>query len=639
MGYRIIRKEVWASFAVWATVAVLSGCGGSSDSSAAAVPSAPIAEVTPESIALRWLGRYSSNVFAESAAEITAYDALTQRAFVVNAKAGLVDVLDMADPANPSLFGTLSADDISANLTVNSVAVKNGLVALAVEAQLKTDLGFVAVYRADTLALLDYATVGAQPDMVTFTPDGRYILLANEGEPSADYSIDPEGSISVVDILDPENVVVSSAGFAAYNPDIDALRQAGVRIYGPGASVAQDLEPEYIAVSADSSTAWVVLQENNALAKLDIATATVSAILPLGYKDHGVAGNGLDPNDEDGMTVVSTYAGLRGLYLPDSIAAYQANGATYLVTANEGDARAWGEDDSAYWGTEDAEPCDGDGSKGFVEEFRIKHLVHASGFDRRCGDDLPAQLRELAAGALLNPAVFGYCGAVPGDPGDCRDDEVFGRLNITWTEGYQVDVNGDPVMYTSAGVQDVAGDRLMYDSLYAYGGRSFSIWDEDGSLIWDSADAIEQFLASDVCMLGATRTLPCADYVNSNHDEGDSADNRSDNKGPEPEGLALGMIGTKTFAFVGLERMGGIMVYDITDPVAPIFQDYLNTREDWNTEDAGAVLASVGDLGPEGLHFISAADAPGGEALLLVGNEVSGTTAVYEVEQLVLMAP
>lgn len=638
MGYRIIKKGTWAGFVVWASVAasvaVLAGCGGSSDSDEeVVVPSAPIPEATPESIALRWLGRYSSNVFAESAAEITAYDGLTQRAFVVNAKAGLVDVLDMADPANPSLFGTLSADDISANLTVNSVAVKNGLVALAVEAQLKTDPGYVAVYRADTLALLDYATVGAQPDMLTFTPDGRYILLANEGEPSADYSVDPEGSVSVVDVLDPENVVVASAGFSAYNADLDALRQAGVRLYGPGASVAQDVEPEYIAVSADSGTAWVVLQENNALAKLDIATATVSAILPLGYKDHGIAGNGLDANDEDGTSVIATHAGLRGLYLPDSIAAYQANGATFLVTANEGDARAWGEDDSAYWGNEDAVPCDGDSGKGFVEEFRIKHLVHASGFDRRCGDDLPAQLRELAAGALLNPAVFGYCGAVAGDSGGCRDDEVFGRLNITWTEGYQVDADGDPVMYNSAGLPDAAGDRLMYDNLYAYGGRSFSIWDENGSLVWDSGDAIEQFLASDACRLGATRTVPCADYANSNHDEGDSADNRSDNKGPEPEGLALGTIGAKTFAFVGLERMGGIMVYDITDPAAPIFQDYLNTREDWDTADAGAVLASVGDLGPEGLHFISAADAPDGQALLLVGNEVSGTTAVYEIEQ------
>ncbi|MDF1782392.1 MAG: choice-of-anchor I family protein [Alcanivoracaceae bacterium] len=607
----------------------ITGCGGKSDSDDSS--SGGIA--TPDSITLTWLGRYSSNTFGASAAEITAYDAVTQRAFVVNAQAGLVDVLDLSDPANPSLIDTLSADDIAANLDVNSVAVKDGLVALAVQATNKTDPGYVAVYSAEDLEILDYAQIGAQPDMVTFTPDGHYILLANEGEPSDDYSVDPEGSVSVVDVTNPLDLVVTTATFTSYNAQINALRASGVRVYGPNATVAQDMEPEYIAVSADSTTAWVTLQENNAIAKVDIGTAQITDIFPLGYKDHGVAGNGLDANDEDGAPGIATFAGLRGLYLPDSIVSYDVNGATYLVTANEGDARAWGEDTPAYWGTENATPCDGDTSKGFVEEFRIKHLVHKSGFDRRCGDDLPAQLREISAGALLNPSVFGYCGAVAGDPMGCRDDEHFGRLNITWTMGYQVDEMGAPVMYTAAGVEDSSGDRIMYDALYSYGGRSFSIWDEDGALVWDSGDAIESFLASEECKLGSMRNINCADYFNANHEEGDTLDNRSDNKGPEPEGLAVGTIGSKTFAFVGLERMGGVLVYDITNPAAPQFQDYLNSREEWDTEDPSTILATVGDLGPEGLHFISAADAPNGEALLIVGNEVSGSTAVFRVEQ------
>ena len=109
------------------------------------------------------------------------------------------------------------------------------------------------------------------------------------------------------------------------------------------------------------------------------------------------------------------------------------------TTANEGDSRAWGEDDQAYW--------DGDASKGFVEEFRVKHLVHVSGFDRRAGDDLPPQLRDLAAGALLNPTTFAYCGATAADPGDCRADENLGRLTVAWTDGYRKDANGDPVLF------------------------------------------------------------------------------------------------------------------------------------------------------------------------------------------------
>ena len=171
----------------------------------------------------------------------------------------------------------------------------------------------------------------------------------------------------------------------------------------------------------------------------------------------------------------------------------------------------------------------------------------------------------------------------------------------------------------------------MYDTLYAFGGRSFSIRDEDGKLVWDSGAEIERFLASDECKLGSARNIPCATWFNANHEEGDTLDNRSDNKGAEPEGVALGRIGDKTFAFVGLERMGGVLVYDITDPQAPTRVDYLNPREDWSTKDPSTVLASVGDLGPEGLHFIPAKDSPNAKPLLLVGNEVSGTTAVYQL--------
>jgi hypothetical protein len=353
--------------------------------------------------------------------------------------------------------------------------------------------------------------------------------------------------------------------------------------------------------------------------------------VPLGYKDHGLAdngfgsGNGLDGSDRDGAIDIRTWPGLRGIYHPDAMTSYTVGGQTYLVTANEGDARAWGEGNAAYWA--------GDASEGFVEEFRVTHLVHPDGFDRRAGEDLPPQLRALGAGALLNPDVFGYCGAVAGNAGDCRADEQLGRLTVTWTRGYRTDTAGNPVMFNAAGVQDPAGDRLMYDALYAFGARSFAIWDEDGALVWDSGDLIEQFIASDDCRAGPARNIPCADFFNSNHEEGDTFDNRSDNKGPEPEGLTVGRIGDKHFLFLGLERMGGVLVYDITDPQSPVQVDYLNTREDWTTADPGSVLATAGDLGPEGLTFIPAADSPTGDALLMVGNEVSGTTAVFRIDQ------
>jgi hypothetical protein len=603
-----------------ATATLIACGGGGSEPAAAPTPEAPL------SVRLEKIGGYASGQFGVSAAEIPAYDSGTQRLFMVNPQAGKVDVLDLRVPASPVKVGEIDAATALGlpGAEINSVAVHDGLVAVAVQAALKTDPGRVALFRAADLALLGSATVGAQPDMITFTPDGRTVLLANEGDPSDDYQTDPEGSISIVDVSTPAAPVVRTADFSAFNAQKAALLSAGVRIYGPNASVAQDLEPEYIAVSADGRTAWATLQENNALARIDIASATVTDILPLGTKDHGIAGNELDASDTDGGNInIRNWAGVHGLYLPDAMSAYTAGGQTYLVTANEGDARAWGEDNPAYWA--------GDASQGFVEEFRVKHLVNRNGWAGRAGDDLPPQLNALAAGGLLDPATFGYCGAIAGNPGACRNDENLGRLNITWTIGYRTNPDGSPMMFDATGAANPTGNRLMYDRLYSYGARSISIWNASGQRVWESGAEFETFLASADCRLGSARNIPCADFFNSGHDEGSAKDSRSDAKGPEPEGIAIGQVNGRTLAFVGLERMGGILVYDITVPTAPRRLDYLNSREDWTTADPGTVLATAGDLGPEGLVFIPANRSPDGTPLLVVGNEVSGTTAVYRV--------
>lgn len=234
-----------------------------------------------------------------------------------------------------------------------------------------------------------------------------------------------------------------------------------------------------------------------------------------------------------------------------------------------------------------------------------------SGFDRRKGDDLPPQLRLLAKGAELNPVTFGYCGATAeGVAGDCRSDAQLGRLNITWTEGYQKNADGTPKLSPRG--------NLVYDQLYSYGARSFSIWDEAGKLVWDSGDQFEQKIKE---------LFPT--FFNSNHEE-IALDNRSDNKGPEPEGVAIGKLGSKTFAFIGLERMGGVMLYDVTSPTQPVFVQYLNPR-DFSATDLESPAA--GDLGAEGLVFVSAKDSPNGKPLLIIGNEVSGTTSVLQINQ------
>lgn len=556
-------------------------------------------EPTPETIKLSVLGHYKTNIFAESAAEIPAYDAASKRLFVVNAQKGLVDVLDASKPEQPIHIAELSARDYLADSEVNSVAVHNGIVAIAVQAKNKTDAGLLVFFNAKDLSFMSKVAVGSLPDMLTFSPNGKTVLVANEAEPNDDYSIDPEGSVSIIDIRDIKQPKVSIADFRAWNSQKADLMAKGVRIFGPNSTVAQDLEPEYITISGDSKTAWVTLQENNAIARIDIAQQKVTDIYPLGYKDHGVMGNELDVSDRDSKIDIKTWTGLVGMYQPDSIANYQVNGQTYLVTANEGDSREWLKDEDAYFA--------GNLAQGYVENIRMKHLFNSKGFNAE--GDYPAHLQKIAngvKGAKLNPVTFAYCGATATEAGDCRKDGNLGRLNIAWNMGYQTNADGSPKLD--------ANGRLIYDKLYAYGARSFSIWNTQGQLVWDSGSEFEKKISE---------LFPT--YFNTDH-EAVSLDDRSDNKGPEPEGITLGTIGAKTFAFIGLERMSGVMVYDITTPMQPKFVEYFTTRNFVETDSA-----KQGDLGPEGLIFIAAKDSPNGKPLLVVGNEVSGSTAIYQV--------
>ena len=509
-------------------LAALVACGGSD-----------AVDESPSGLGLAKLGSFTHQG-GEGSAEITAYDSASKKLFVVNGALASLDVLDLTDPAQPKLIKSVTMASLWADAgAANSVAIHQGMVALAVQASDKTKPGRLIVLRASDYAVLGTAEVGALPDMVTFTPDGKTLLLANEGEPNSyglPDSVDPEGSISVVDVsglsLTSSNVVLTAktADFKAFNDQKDALITSGVRIFGPGATVAQDLEPEYITVSADGKTAYVTLQENNALAILDIATAKVTAIKALGYKEHSLAGNGLDASDRDSAINIKTWPVL-GMYLPDAIASYSVGGQTYLITANEGDARA-------DW-------------PGYNEEARVK---------------------DLALSDALLPL---------------KPDAMLGRLTVTKSQGA---VNG------------------VYEKLYAYGTRSFSIWNAQGQQVFDSGDQLEQL----------TKDLPQVKF-NASSSKNDQ-DDRSDNKGPEPEGVIVAQFGQKHYAFIGLERVGGVVVYDVSNPARPFYETYINTRN-----------GATGDLGPEGMHFVAADKSPNGKPLLVIGNEISGTTAIYQI--------
>ena len=246
------------------------------------------------SISLTKLGTYDAGGLGS--AEIVEYDARSRRLFVVNALTSTVDILDVRFPGNPTKIHTI---DTSALGSPNSVSVHDGLVAVAIQSNPKTDPGHVAFYKVNG-DLITSVQVGALPDMLTFTPDGDYLLVANEAEPSG-YGVgevDPEGSVSIIPIPKHEFLLrklktsdVRTATFTQFNGQEASLRALGIRIYGPGATAAQDFEPEYIAVSEDSRKAYVTLQENNAIAEIDINTAKVSKLRALGFKDYSKTPN------------------------------------------------------------------------------------------------------------------------------------------------------------------------------------------------------------------------------------------------------------------------------------------------------------------------------------------------------------
>lgn len=542
------------------------------------------------------VGRYTSGGTAAApslVAEIISYHANSKSLFITvdtAAEPSSFKRIDLSGLSTTALANPTSAANLTVSARYNvasdvndgsftaggvqSLDVSGDLLAIAVQATPKTDPGVIAFYALSangTPTFLKKVTVGALPDGVAFSPDGKFLVVANEGELSNTFmtdGIDPEGSISIIAVAD--GVPASTAttlGFADFNRSGPRAAElpAAVRIGRPGATVAQDLEPEYVSISPDSKTAYVTLQENNAVAVVDLATARISSILALGFKDYGskykiatsdrYAGTtSAVYNNPTAPATLKNYANLYGVYLPDGIASYTVNGKTYFLTANEGDDR-------------------GDFLTGAsADTARFSAIVNN-----------------------LDPTAFptAVVNAI-------KTDQELGRLTLLTK-----DANGN------YGDTDGDGD---FDRVYVLGGRSFSIWSADtGTQVYDSGEDIERIVYANAADDSANALALL---------KADQLLGRLDNKGPEPESVVVGEVGGNTYAFIGLERASGVLMVNVNDPAKPRFVQYM--RNTTNLND--------GDLSPEGLKFIPASKSPTGVALLVVGHEVTGSVAVYQIK-------
>ncbi len=491
-------------------------------------------------LSLNLIGSFSNGVSGSNSAEIVAHDPGTQRLFIANSIGAKLDIVDFVDPANPVLLYSVP---ITTYGNINSVAVRNGIVAAAIENGTNPqDSGKVVFFNTNGV-YLNQVKVGMMPDMITFNQAGTKVLTANEGEPNAAYTNDPDGSVSIINIsggissLTQSNV--AHVTFTVYNGQESTLRNQGIRIFGLNASASKDFEPEYITVSKDDTKAWVGLQENNAIVEINLTTNTINYIKALGTKDFSLLNNGLDASNVTKGVNISNFP-VKGFYMPDAIASYTVGGVNYIISANEGDSRDY---------------------TGYSEEKRISTLI-------------------------LDPTKFP-------NSAELQNNYVLGRLNATNANG------------------DIDNDNDI-DTIYCYGSRSFSIWNATtGNQVYDSKDDFE--------LITATNSFSV--LFNASNTNATKKD-RSDDKGPEPEGVAIGTIGSNIYAFIALERIGGVVVYDVTNPLAPFFVTYVNNRS----------LPSNGpDLGSEGIIFIPQFQSPNGQHIVIAANEVSSTLTFWGI--------
>jgi len=497
---------------------------------AAAVPTAT------DAVQLVRLGAFTgTGAVAAGRAESVDFDAASDNLYVTNLAAGRIDIAHLDASGAATAAGGFDLTTLPGYGGVNSVAVKHGVVAVAYGNSDPSLAGYVALYDAATGTLQKVLQAGVLPDQVTFSPDGRKLLVANEGEAISSAN-NPQGSVSIIDLSHgAANATVSNTiSFASLNGSEAALKAQGLALY-PGQAAANDIEPEYVTVSPDGTRAYVTLQEVNAVAVIDLTNASADrplSIQPLGGIDRLLAGNQFDPNDQNGISLLN--ADVVSLQQPDAIASFTVGGATYFITANEGDARV---------GT------------GLVDEAR------------------------LSSGSVkLDTTAY-----PDGKPA------ALARLNVI----------------TSAGDTDGDGD---IDQITTFGGRGVSIFRQnaDGSItkVRETGGEFERIIAQ-------------INPALHNTENGANPDNRSDNKGPEPEGVTVGAVGGRLYAFVTLERVGGVMIYDVTDPANASFVAY--------------EPATSQDFAPEVVKFVSAADSPTGQALFITANEVSGTTTLYTI--------
>jgi hypothetical protein len=661
-----------------------------------------------QSLDVEYLSTYRTNVFDEGAAEIVVHDSVNQRLIFTNSDDNSVELIDFSDPANLTSFSSIDMSQYGGG--VNSVATYDGYFTVAVEADNKQENGSVVFFdgSGNFIAQIE---AGALPDMVTFTPDGSKVITANEGEPDDDYTADPDGSITIIDISGGINSVSQSNATTVSMRSFTGTLDSDVRIFGLDTSnlFFDDFETDSLDnvsvydVYSDKSFYWDNFSGDNFVEVNGFSADTFSLdwlILPKvnlsAYSDaffsfentRNFSGGSLDlmiSTDYDG-------SGNPESFTWDTITnqAVWSQGNYTDTTSGDISLSSYLEDEVYIGFRYTAEPGPGNATLWQLDNFHVKapldfannlepeyvtvsdnsetayiilqennalaivdltnntienivplgfkdHSQSGNGLDASDKDDV-INITTRPVMGMYQPDAIKYINVngtgyiISANEGDARDYDAYSE------EERIEDISLDPTAFPNAATlqEDTALGRLNitlslgdtdndgdYDELYSYGGRSFSVWNAStGALEFDSGDEFEQTIASED-----------PDNFNSNNDENDSFEKRSDNKGPEPEAAEVAYIQGIPYAMIGLERQGGVMIYDMSNPTSPSLVKYFNNRDFsvMDVENGGVTNDSVGDLGIEDIEYIDASKSPDGKFYIVTSNEVSGTVSVFEI--------
>ena len=457
--------------------------------------------------------------------------------------------------------------------------------------------------------------VGFQPDQLAFTKNGKKLVTADEGEPLMFYGSDesaqnPKGSISIIDVAnDPSKSKVNTLYFTKSNKYYE---DNGVRLYGPEKGgnnkfAEFDIEPEYVGITGNNK-ALVALQENNALAEVNLKKGKITGVFGLGYKDW--SGIPIDTTDKDDGYNPTVKEGLTSARMPDGIDTFKTKFGgkkqILFISPNEGDGR--------------------------VRPDEVNFEAPADGVYSWGTNSTGAEIESFTDPLTLSDEIYIYDQAGVGSSGDFEaeeEDEFFitqkygvGADDEFWSDEVRskdLEDFGDVSKYDS---QIIAEGRLktladqndpVTGNLVGFGGRGFSIHNSKGDVIYDSGNLTEEIAA----------------------ELGYYPDGRSDDKGTEPETVEYFSFGKKKdkrhYIAVALERCFNNGDDDELGTIVPIFEVVdLDAANNDDRVKHVATLQSPESLSPEGLLFVNDTKTSGH---MFVTNEVSRTLDTYAISQ------